>query len=112
MLDPRTFERAPVHIPDMGDQAIAMVKAAVSAFVARDMEAAQRVIADDDRQDQLFGAVRDELVAWIAQEPMNGAQALDLMMIAKYLERIGDHTVNIAEWVQFAVTGTHKEAEE
>lgn len=112
MLDPRTFERAPVHIPDMGDQAIAMVKAAVSAFVARDMEAAQRVIADDDRQDQLFGAVRDELVAWIAQEPMNGAQALDLMMIAKYLERIGDHAVNIAEWVQFAVTGTHKEAEE
>ena len=112
MLDPRTFERAPVHIPDMGDQAIAMVKAAVSAFVARDMEAAQRVIAADDRQDQLFGAVRDELVAWIAQEPMNGAQALDLMMIAKYLERIGDHAVNIAEWVQFAVTGTHKEAEE
>ena len=112
MLDSRTFERAPVHIPDMGDQAIAMVKAAVSAFVARDMEAAQRVIAADDRQDQLFGAVRDELVAWIAQEPMNGAQALDLMMIAKYLERIGDHAVNIAEWVQFAVTGTHKEAEE
>ena len=109
MLDPRTFERAPVHIPDMGDQAIAMVKAAVSAFVARDMEAAQRVIADDDRQDQLFGAVRDELVAWIAQEPMNGAQALDLMMIAKYLERIGDHAVNIAEWVVFAITGVHKD---
>ncbi len=111
MLDAQTFERAPVHIPDMGNQAISMVKAAVSAFVTRDMEAAQRVIISDDRQDQLFGEVRDELVAWIAKEPTNGAQALDLMMIAKYLERIGDHAVNIAEWVQFAVTGTHKEAE-
>ena len=89
-----------------------MVKAAISAFVGRDLKAAQRVIESDDRQDALFSAVKDELIAWIGREPDCGSQALDLMMIAKYLERIGDHAVNIAEWVQFAVTGTHKEAGE
>ena len=112
MLNAQTFERAPVHMPDMAAQAIFMVKAAISAFVGRDLKAAQRVIESDDRQDALFSAVKDELIAWIGREPDCGSQALDLMMIAKYLERIGDHAVNIAEWVQFAVTGTHKEAGE
>ena len=112
LLEAQSFERVPVHVHDMAGQAISMVKAAVSAFVGRDLEAAQRVIESDDRQDALFCAVRDELIAWIGQDPACGSQALDLMMITKYLERIGDHAVNIAEWVQFAVTGTHKEAGE
>ena len=96
------------HIPAMASAAIGMVKRAIDAFVNRDFGMAGAVIQADDEVDALFDTVRDELAQLIARDPSCALQALDLLMIAKYLERIGDHAVNIAEWVQFAVTGVHK----
>ena len=98
----------PIHIPAMADASIAMVKRSIDAFVARDAKMAGEVIRADDEVDALFDKVRAELTQLIASDPTCGAQALDLLMIAKYLERIGDHAVNIAQWVCFAVTGVHK----
>ena len=59
--------------------------------------------------DNYFTAIKKDLIAWIAQQPQDGEYALDLLMIAKYLERIGDHATNIAEWVIFSITGKHEE---
>ena len=73
---------------------------------------AQGVIQADDVVDGLFSAVREELTGLIREDPANGSQALDFLMIAKYFERIGDHAVNIAEWVVYAITGVHRTAEE
>ena len=81
----------------------------VDAYVHRDTVLAQEVIARDDVVDEDFKRVKDTLIQWIAHRPDDGEYALDLLMIAKYFERIGDHAVNIAEWVVFAVTGVHKE---
>lgn len=108
MLDARAFAETPVHIPEMARCATDMVHCAINAFVGRDKDAAHAVIDADDRVDGLFDAVKRDLIDWIARAPDVGSSALDLLMIAKYLERIGDHAVNIAEWVVFAVTGIHK----
>ena len=70
-----------------------------------------QVIAEDDIVDEYFDRIKQELIAQIAQNPANGERAIDLLMIAKYFERIGDHAVNIAEWVIFSVTGIHKSSE-
>ena len=70
---------------------------------------AEKVIADDDTVDAYFDKVKQALIRRIADDPAEGGTALDLLMIAKYLERIGDHATNIAEWVEFSVTGVHKE---
>ena len=85
-----------------------MVTGSVDAYVHRDTVLAQEVIARDDVVDEDFKRVKDTLIQWIAHRPDDGEYALDLLMIAKYFERIGDHAVNIAEWVVFAVTGVHK----
>lgn len=100
------------HIPLMGKKTIKMVKDAVDAFVRRDLDLANHVIEADDEVDGLFMTVKNELIALIAQDSANGAQALDLLMIAKYLERIGDHATNLAEWVEYSVTGTHRRYED
>ena len=97
------------HFPDMAQATIGMVHSAVDAFVRRDLALARQVIADDDIVDRLFDDVRSDLIALLAASPDRGRQALDLLMIAKYFERIGDHATNIAEWVEFAITGIHKE---
>ena len=97
------------HFPDMAQATIGMVHSAVDAFVRRDLALARQVIADDDVVDRLFDDVRGDLIALLAASPDRGRQALDLLMIAKYFERIGDHATNIAEWVEFAITGIHKE---
>lgn len=89
-----------------------MVTRSIDAFVRRDLEMAQGVIQADDVVDGLFSAVREELTGLIREDPANGSQALDFLMIAKYFERIGDHAVNIAEWVVYAITGVHRTAEE
>ena len=81
----------------------------VDAFVKHDIMLAEKVVAYDDVVDNYFEQVKDELIARIAENPDDGEYALDLLMIAKYFERIGDHAVNIAEWVIFSVTGVHKE---
>ena len=100
--------RIPGHFADMARATTGMVRSAIDAFVTRDLELARKVIAQDDVVDGLFNDVRGDLVELLARNPASGAQALDLLMIAKYFERIGDHAVNIAEWVEFAITGVHK----
>ncbi len=94
---------------DMSDAAIKMVSGSVDAFVQQDVERARWVIAHDDVVDHLFNQVKTSLIHMIKNTPDSGEYALDLLMIAKYFERIGDHAVNIAEWVVFSVTGVHKE---
>ena len=96
------------HIPMMGKKTIKMVKDAVDAIVRRDLELANQVIEADDEVDELISTVKSELIELISRDSSTGAQALDLLMIAKYLERIGDHATNLAEWVEFSVTGTHR----
>ena len=96
------------HLPRMGKQAIAMVKGSLDAYVNKDLELAEKVIDMDDAIDELFNIVRNELIEHIRADASSGSQAVDLLMIAKYYERIGDHAQNIAEWVEYALTGKHK----
>ncbi|MCL2856382.1 MAG: phosphate signaling complex protein PhoU [Oscillospiraceae bacterium] len=93
------------HIPLMAQATVKMVTDSIDAFVKNDLELAHAVIKSDDVVDDLFGKVRSELIALIHADITNGEQALDFLMIAKYFERIGDHAVNIAEWVVFSITG-------
>jgi len=93
------------HIPLMAQATVKMVTDSIDAFVKKDLELAQAVIKSDDVVDGLFGKVRSDLIARIHADITNGEQALDFLMIAKYFERIGDHAVNIAEWVVFSITG-------
>ena len=85
-----------------------MVQEAVRSFVERDLALARKVIDDDDVVDRLFDETKTRLITFIAQDGANGEYYLDLLMIAKYLERIGDHATNIAEWVLFSITGRHE----
>ena len=95
-------------IPEMARATIGMVHKAIDAFVTRDMKKAQAVIASDDVVDDLFDRVKDQLTAMIRDGEGDGVQIIEFLMIAKYFERIGDHATNIAEWVEFALTGIHK----
>ena len=95
-------------ICEMARRAVNMVTESVDAYVKYDIMLAERVIAEDDEVDARFIQVKAELIDAIAKNPGNGELDLDLLMIAKYFERIADHAVNIAEWVIFAVTGVHK----
>lgn len=103
-----------VHIPQMAKAVIRMVTDSINAYVNSDEKLANDVMAEDDRVDKLFVKIRDELIEMAADSREKGKQvgeqAIDLLMVAKYLERIGDHAVNIAEWVIFSVTGVHKNA--
>lgn len=96
------------HIPQMANATIKMVKDAIDAYVNNDKEQANAVIKEDDTVDDLFNVVKNNLIALLAENKAYGEQAIDLIMIAKYFERIGDHAVNIAEWVIFSITGVHK----
>ncbi len=98
----------PEHIPFMAREAGDMVRRAIDAYVRRDTDVAAWVIARDDVVDALFINVKEELVELIAKDPSQGLAALDMLMIAKYFERIADHATNIAEWVQYAVSGLYK----
>ena len=97
------------HITEMGKAVIKMVTDAVEAFVRHDVVSARAVIEYDDIVDSLFSSVRNDIIKSIAADLSLGEQTVDIIMIAKYLERIGDHAVNIAEWVVFAITGVHDE---
>ncbi|MEA5051511.1 MAG: phosphate signaling complex protein PhoU [Oscillospiraceae bacterium] len=97
------------HIADMAREAIGMVTESIDAYVRRDTALAEAVVARDDVVDRCFREVKAELIRMTAQDPGDGERILDLLMIAKYFERIGDHATNIAEWVIFSVTGVHKE---
>ena len=96
------------HLPQMAENAIRMVSSALDAYVRKDVVLAQQVMDMDDRIDTLFVTVKDELIALIRNDAAAGSQAIDLLMIAKYYERIVDHAQNIAEWVEYALTGRHK----
>ena len=95
------------YIGEMARAAIKMVTGSVDAYVGHDMKLAEDVIAQDDIVDEQFRQVRAILIKMISDDPESGEFALDILMIAKYFERIGDHAVNIAEWVVFSITGEH-----
>lgn len=100
------------HIQEMAKETMQMIVNAVDAFVEKDKEKAIAVMKRDDVVDDLFDKVKKELIRLIYENPDNGEQAADLLMIAKYFERIGDHATNISEWVVFSITGIHKELNE
>lgn len=96
------------HIPKMTSHVLEMMKDSVRSYINQDEILARNVIASDDKADGLFSEIRDELVECIKSQPEAAEQIVYFMMVAKYLERIGDHAVNIAEWVIFGMTGIHK----
>ncbi|MBP1580867.1 MAG: phosphate signaling complex protein PhoU [Oscillospiraceae bacterium] len=98
------------HIGEMAKSTIKMVTDSVEAFVHQDLETARAVMAYDDIVDRLFQVVKSEVIALIASGHADAEYAVDLLMIAKYFERIGDHATNIAEWVEYAITGIHKDS--
>lgn len=98
------------QIGEMAREATGMVTESVDAFVKKDIELARKVIAQDDVIDNYFSQIKHDIITWITKRPEDGEFVLDLLMISKYFERIGDHATNIAEWVIYSVTGTHKEA--
>lgn len=100
------------HIGDMARATIRMVTDSIDSFVHSDLTLARDVIAQDDTVDALFLRVKQELLTLISQDSVQGELALDLLLVAKYYERIGDHATNVAEWVLYAITGTHPQGDE
>ena len=97
-----------LHIGDMARATIKMVTDSVDSFVKKDIEMAREVMQYDDIVDNLFIKVKNELTELIRKGEQNGEFCLDLLMVAKYIERIGDHATNIADWVCYSLTGEHK----
>lgn len=108
MLSEAKYIKKLEHIQQMAKETMVMLVESIDAFVNKDMLKAQSVIDADDKVDELFAEVKKELIKIIHEDINCGEQASDLLMIAKYFERIGDHTTNIAEWVIFSITGEHK----
>lgn len=96
------------HITAMGNLAVKMVRESVNSFINNNEALADEVIKYDDKMDDLFLTVKNELIELIKKDGRNGDQAIELMMVAKYLERIGDHAVNVAEWTKYNETGVHE----
>ncbi len=103
--------KSKVHIRDMAAAAIKMVTESVDSFVNKDLRLAKSVMEYDDVLDNLFIEVKQEITDLISRDKANGEFCIDLIMIAKYLERIGDHATNIAEWVEYSITGIHVKME-
>lgn len=104
-----TYIKKLTHLSAMGELAVRMVRESVNSFIRNDEQLADEVIALDDAMDDMFIAVKDDLIELIRQDgEKNGDQAITLMMVAKYLERIGDHAVNVAEWTKYNETGVHQ----
>ena len=104
-----TYIKKLEHLSAMGALAVRMVKDSVNSFTQNDEALADKVIALDDEMDEMFLAVQHDLIALIEQDGRkNGDQAITLMMVAKYLERIGDHAVNVCEWTKYNETGVHQ----
>ena len=96
------------HIQQMAKETMIMLVGSIEAFVDKDLEKANEVIKRDDVVDDLFNKVKKELIQMIHENADKGEQAADLLMVAKYMERIGDHATHISEWVIFSITGEHK----
>ena len=107
IADKNTFSDSS-HIPQMAAAAIEMVRNAVTAYVNYDIEFAKSTEEKDDEVDEYFNLIKQELVEIFKYQPQNMDNAIDFLLIAKYLERIADHAVNICEWVHFSQTGEHK----
>lgn len=105
----RSAEDGPLQ--KMAKAAQTMVTEAVDAYVKQDLTLAKKVMGDDDIVDDYFNQIKTDIIAIIASDPTDGEYALDLLMIAKYFERIGDHCTNIAEWVAFSLTGIREECQ-
>ena len=104
--------RAIPEIVKMASAASAMVRCSVMAYVNKDLDLAKKVLEADDKVDNMFDNIKHKLIEFIAKEGGNqGEDVIDFLMIAKYLERIGDHATNIAEWVEFSITGIHRSEE-
>ena len=97
------------HIADMARATIQMVTDSIDSFVKKDVDLAHTVIEHDNIVDDLFDKVKSELISAIENKAANAEALIDLLMIAKYFERIGDHAENIAEWVIYSITGKHAE---
>lgn len=107
----KTKVRIPDTISEMAQVTVDMVTESVEAFVKSDLELCRKVIRDDDRVDTAFNQVKEMLADLIYKQNLDAKAGLDLLMTAKYIERIGDHAVNIAEWVEYSITGIHRNNE-
>lgn len=105
-VQPGELEKS-IHIQEMADATMKMVTDSIDSFVKKDLKLARKVMKDDDVVDGLFDQVKKELIGLIASDSDKGESYIDLLMIAKYFERIGDHATNIAEWVEYSITGIH-----
>lgn len=98
------------YLSEMTEDCVGMVSDCVKAFIDQDYALAEKVCKSDDKVDCAFRAMKRTLLSLIQHNPSAGNAALDLMMVAKYLERVGDHATNIAEWTMYAITGVHVKA--
>lgn len=106
-LSDRNYIKDLVHLKAMGELGMRMARESVESFIKNDAALADRIIAADDEMDELFCVVKDELIELIKADSGSADQAIAFMMIAKYLERIGDHAVNVCEWTKYFETGVH-----
>lgn len=104
----KTYIKRLEHIPEMAKNAIAMVKDSVQSYIDQDLELAKGLDKRDDRVDDLFEIVKKDLILLIKLDSSSADDAIMILMIAKYLERIADHAVNIGEWVDYCITGSHQ----
>lgn len=104
----KTYIKRLEHIPEMAKNAIAMVKDSVQSYIDQDLELARGLDKRDDRVDDLFEIVKKDLILLIKLDSSSADDAIMILMIAKYLERIADHAVNIGEWVDYYITGSHQ----
>ena len=100
-----------IKIKEMAAESATMVTDCIDAFVNKDMEVCRKVTEHDDVVDAMFDEIKAEIIDLIQKDNSNGEACLDLLMTAKYLERIADHAVNVAGWVEYSITGTHGEDE-
>lgn len=98
-----------MNIGKMAEATIKMVTESIDSFVKKDLDSAAAVVKYDDVVDDLFLKVKADLPQLIENDPQNAEYYIDLIMVAKYFERIGDHAENIAQWVEYSITGTHDE---
>ena len=106
-LSDRNYIKDLVHLKAMGELGMRMARESVESFIKNDAALADKIIAADDEMDELFCVVKDELIELIKADSGSADQAIAFMMIAKYLERIGDHAVNVCEWTKYFETGVH-----
>lgn len=100
-----------IPIAEMANEAVAMVIDSICSFVQEDLQLARGVIRYDDKVDSLFSVIKEELIGEIRRNDIPAETALDVLMTAKYLERVADHAVNVAEWAEYSITGVHKNHE-